>query len=212
MDKLNQGLEQFEIILTDEQSEAFRIYAKKIATVPHNLTTIRDPEGIMVQHFLDSLVILKYFGMDYNKKFCDVGAGAGLPLLPLKIVRPEMDATFIDSRQKSVNFLNDVIRSLGLKNCRAVHAHTTQMKEEKERKKFNYVLTRALGSVSYILENCLFLLKSGGEIFMYKGPKHEKELRAVPEKFMGKITDSEVREVRVPFLDRKRFIIRMKKI
>jgi len=210
MDKLVRGLEQLGITLRADQIEAFRVYAEMVAAVPHNLTALRDHEGILVQHFLDSLVIMKYFELDYTKKFCDVGSGAGFPLMPLKIVCPEMDVTFIDSRQKSVEFLNDVIRRFDLRKCRTIHQHTTQMKDP-EKGLYDYCLIRALSDVTYILENCLFLLKKGGELFLYKGPKHGEELRAVPKKMQEKILETEVREVQVPFLDRTRFIVRIKK-
>jgi len=208
MDKLMEGLGLLGLVFSEEQVGQLTVYAEKIVATPHNLTAIRDPDGIVIQHFLDSLVIMKYFELDYGKKFCDVGSGAGLPLLPLKILRPEMDATFIDSRQKSVDFLNEVIQSLGLKNCHTIHEHTTQMKEGM---RYGYCLVRALGAADYILENCLFLLNSGGEIFMYKGPKHEEEIKKLPKRILDKISQTEILEVQVPFLDRKRFIVRMKK-
>jgi 16S rRNA G527 N7-methylase RsmG len=81
----------------------------------------------------------------------------------------------------------------------------------KEGQRYDYCLVRALGAADYILENCLFLLNSGGELFMYKGPKHEEELKALPSGLRKKISASEVLEVQVPFLDKKRFIVRMTK-
>jgi len=208
LDNLREGFKQLGFDVNEDVITLFGVYIEKIVSTPHNLTAIRDPEGIIVRHFLDSLVVMKYFDLDYTKKFCDVGSGAGLPLMPLKIFHPGIDATFIDSRQKSVAFLDELIAALGLKKCRTIHGHTSQLKKDLDLK-FDYLLVRAFGAIPKIMEECLFLLKKGGEMFLYKGPKYEEELKLIPKDLLAKTSEVKATEVHVPFLDEKRFIVRI---
>ena len=112
-----------------------------------NLTAIIEPNDIILKHFVDSLTIVKEIGQ--NGKLADIGTGAGFPGIPIKIFIPEIDVTLIDSLNKRINFLNEVIEQLELKNIVAVHGRIEDLgKDKKYREKFDYVTSRAVANLS----------------------------------------------------------------
>ena len=154
-----------------------------------NLTAIIEPNDIILKHFVDSLTIVKDIGQ--NGKLADIGTGAGFPGIPIKIFIPEIDVTLIDSLNKRINFLNEVIEQLELKNIVAVHGRTEDLgKDKKYREKFDYVTSRAVANLSVLSEYVLPLVKIGGKCICMKGSNVEeeveeskKELKALIEKY-----------------------------
>ncbi|MSS77582.1 16S rRNA (guanine(527)-N(7))-methyltransferase RsmG [Anaerococcus sp. AGMB00486] len=137
-----------------------------------NLTTIVDSSQIKVKHFDDSLTIEKY--INKGMKVLDIGSGAGFPGIPLRI-KKEFDLTLIDSVNKKVGFMNEVIEELGLKNTRAIHTRAEDYAKN-NREKFDMVVSRAVAKLSTLLEYALPFLKVGGIFIAMKGPKAEEEL------------------------------------
>lgn len=137
-----------------------------------NLTTITDPEEIKIKHFKDSLSVLPY--IKEGDKVLDVGSGAGFPGLPLRIEK-DFDLTLIDSVNKKVSFMNEVIKKLELTNTRAIHTRAEDFAKE-NRENFDIVVSRAVANMSTLSELCLPFLKVGGIFIALKGPKADEEL------------------------------------
>ncbi|MDU2201829.1 MAG: 16S rRNA (guanine(527)-N(7))-methyltransferase RsmG [Anaerococcus hydrogenalis] len=136
-----------------------------------NLTSIDDPEEIRIKHFEDSLTIKSY--INDGMKVLDIGSGAGFPGIPLRIEK-NFDLTLIDSVNKKVNFMNQVIDQLDLKNTRAVHVRAEDYAKD-HREEFDMVVSRAVANLSTLSEYALPFLKVGGIFIAMKGPKAEEE-------------------------------------
>lgn len=136
-----------------------------------NLTSIDDPEEIRIKHFEDSLTIKSY--INDGMKVLDIGSGAGFPGIPLRIEK-NFDLTLIDSVNKKVNFMNQVIDELNLKNTRAVHVRAEDYAKD-HREEFDMVISRAVANLSTLSEYALPFLKVGGIFIAMKGPKAEEE-------------------------------------
>ena len=136
-----------------------------------NLTSIDDPEEIRIKHFEDSLTIKSY--INDGMKVLDIGSGAGFPGIPLRIEK-NFDLTLIDSVNKKVNFMNQVIDELDLKNTRAVHVRAEDYAKD-HREEYDMVVSRAVANLSTLSEYALPFLKVGGIFIAMKGPKAEEE-------------------------------------
>lgn len=154
--------------------DKYKIYTDYLLEVNShtNLTTITDPEEIDLKHFKDSLTVLDY--IKENDKVLDIGAGAGFPGIPLRIEK-NIDLTLIDSVNKKVLFMNEVIEKLGLENARAIHTRAEDFAKD-HREEFDVVVSRAVANMATLSELCLPLVKVGGLFIALKGPKAEDEL------------------------------------
>lgn len=177
--------------------KAYQIYMDYLLEVnAHtNLTAITDPREIETKHFKDSLTVLSY--IKEKDKVLDIGAGAGFPGLPLRIEK-DFDLTLIDSVNKKVVFMNEVIEKLGLKNTRAIHTRAEDYAKEK-RESFDVVVSRAVANMATLSEYALPFLKVGGLFIALKGPKAEEELEA--GKNAIKILGGRVKEIKAFNLD-----------
>ena len=137
-----------------------------------NLTSITDPNEIEIKHYKDSLSVLPY--INEGSKVLDIGAGAGFPGIPLRIEK-DIDLTLIDSVNKKVNFMNEVIEKLGLDKAIAIHTRAEDFAKEK-RETYDVVVSRAVANMSTLSEYCLPFLKTGGIFIALKGPKADEEL------------------------------------
>lgn len=138
-----------------------------------NLTTITDPEEIDLKHFKDSLTVLDY--IKEGDRVLDIGAGAGFPGIPLRIEK-DFDLTLIDSVNKKVNFMNQVIEKLDLKNARAIHTRAEDFAKD-HREGFDVVVSRAVANMATLSELCLPFVKVGGLFIALKGPKADEEVK-----------------------------------
>ncbi len=152
-----------------------------------NLTAITEPEEIEIKHFKDSLTI-----KDYVKgRVLDIGSGAGFPGIVLKIDNDNLDVTLIDSVRKKVNFMNEAIELLELKNIRAIHVRAEDYAKE-EREKFDTVTSRAVSNLTTLSEYAIPFLKIGGRFIAMKGPKADLEVKKAQnaiKKLGGKIIE-----------------------
>lgn len=176
-----------------------------------NLTTIVEPEQIIVKHFLDSLTIKKY--IEDEKNIIDVGTGAGFPGMPLAIEKNN-NVTLLDSLNKRINFLNDVKEKIGLENVVTVHSRAEDAaKEKKYRECFDYAVSRAVAPMNVLLEYLLPFVKVGGKVICMKGPNVKEEMdnsEKVAKILGGKI--EKVEELEIPEIDMKRTVVIVKKI
>lgn len=153
-----------------------------------NLTAITDFKETAVKHFLDSLMILKYTSIEEGALILDFGSGAGFPGIPLKIVRPDLRITLLDSLNKRVKFLNEVINKTGLKDVSAVHGRGEELgRNALFREKYDFVLSRAVANLSTLSEYCLPFVKKDGWFISYKskGVKEETEKAGTAVKILG---------------------------
>ena len=152
-----------------------------------NLTAITDPEQVAKLHMLDCAALLNY--ADFKvKTLIDVGTGAGFPGLPLKILVPELEITLLDSLNKRVNWLNEVISDLGLSGITAIHARAEEQALVKGfRDSFDFVTARAVADLRLLGEICLPYAKVGGTFLSMKSVGSDEELQnaAHAVKFMG---------------------------
>ena len=140
-----------------------------------NLTAIKDEKEIIVKHFIDSLTINKYIGNAEN--MVDVGTGAGFPGIPIKIVNKDLTVILVDSLNKRINFLNEVIEKLDLQNIKTVHARAEDLGKDKQyRESFDVVTSRAVANMTVLTEYLLPLTKIGGNCICMKGAEIEDEL------------------------------------
>ena len=137
-----------------------------------NLTTITDPEEIRVKHFEDSLSVLPY--IKEGSRVLDIGAGPGFPGIPLRMEK-DIDLTLIDSVNKKVKFMNEVIDILGLEKARAIHTRAEDYAKDM-RESFDVVVSRAVANMATLSELCLPFLKVGGIFIALKGPRADEEL------------------------------------
>ncbi|MHA8110608.1 16S rRNA (guanine(527)-N(7))-methyltransferase RsmG [Lactobacillaceae bacterium Melli_B4] len=170
------------IELSATQMKQFDTYYQMlVATNEHvNLTTIVDRDAVYLKHFYDSITPAFYFDALQNEQvtICDVGAGAGFPSLPMKIVFPQLKITIVDSLNKRINFLNDLVDALGLTDVHTVHARAEEFggKKSVARESFDVVTARAVARMSVLAELCLPLVKVGGHLVALKAAKAASEL------------------------------------
>lgn len=212
------NLAQFGYKLSEKQKQQFETYYQELVSVNEkvNLTRITDKGEVYAKHFYDSVTPLLVFGnlFEGKKTLVDVGAGAGFPSLPMKILQPELQVTIIDSLGKRLNFLEELIAKLGLKNVTLVHARAEDAgQDSKLREKFDLVTARAVARMSVLSEYCLPLAKKSGYMVALKGPKAQDELKDAKKalKILGGKLE-QVKELTLPDSDDERTLIVVKKV
>ena len=140
-----------------------------------NLTAITEPKEIILKHFIDSLTINKY--IEQNKILVDVGTGAGFPGIAVKIYRPDVKVVLVDSLNKRINFLNEVVKELQLENIQTIHSRVEEFgKNKKYRESFDIVTARAVANLTVLSEYLLPLAKVNGKCICMKGSEIEEEI------------------------------------
>lgn len=177
-----------------------------------NLTAITEEDDIILKHFIDSMTILKH--IDENSSIVDVGTGAGFPGIPIKIANPSINVTLVDSLNKRLIFLEEVIKNLNLEKIKTVHSRAEEFGQNKNyREKFDIATSRAVANLSVLVEYLLPLVKVGGKCICMKGSDIEEELQNSKDaiKTLGGQIEK-VEEFTLPESDIKRNIIVIKKI
>ena len=173
---------EFGITLSDRQVAQFEDYASLLVEWNSfmNLTAITDFEEIVEKHFIDSLALSLMDDVSREtsgKSMIDVGTGAGFPGIPLKIVYPELEVTLLDSLNKRIKFLNEVITKLELKGITAIHGRAEEAARKHElREQFDLCVSRAVANLSTLNEYCLPFIKKGGKFISYKSGEVDEEL------------------------------------
>jgi len=210
LDKMNKIDEN----LTDEQVMQFYNYMNLLIEWNEkiNLTAIIEPEDIILKHFIDSLTISKEIGE--NDKVADIGTGAGFPGLPIKILKPDAEVFLIDSLNKRIKFLDEVILKNNLKDIKAIHSRAEEIGNNKEyRGTCDVVVSRAVAKLNVLLEYMMPLVKLGGKCICLKGPNVEEEIKEAEnaiEILGGKI--EKIENIILPDSDNKRTIIVIKAV
>ncbi len=165
--------------LSDDQKNAFLRYAALLLewNQKMNLTAITDPQEIAVKHFIDSISLLKTVELKADASLIDIGTGAGFPGIPLKIMRPDLQVTLLDSLNKRLIFLEEVCSSLKIK-VSLLHARAEEYGQKPEyREKFDYAVSRAVANLPSLCEYCIPYIKVGGYFISMKGPDGTAELQ-----------------------------------
>lgn len=195
-----------EITDNPERAAAFNRYAEMLRECNEkiNLTAITEPEEVKIKHFLDSCSAAEL--LPGGASVLDIGSGAGFPGLPLKIVRPDLTVTLLDSVNKKVAFVSDVVAELKLSGVTAVHARIEDFPHKGE---YDAVVSRAVAELSTLAEYALPFVKIGGAFIAYKSEKAESEAEAAASAIT--LLGGRIREIREAFvaagLTRKLIII-----
>lgn len=178
--QLKKDLNEFGIELTAEMEEQFLLYYNMLIEWNSfmNLTAITDFDEVLKKHFTDSVSLIRAISDLGEKKFkvIDVGTGAGFPGIPLKIVFPNISVVLLDSLNKRVNFLKEVISKLQLTDITAVHGRAEDFAQNKEyRESFDLCVSRAVANLATLSEYCLPFVKKNGRFISYKSEKVSEE-------------------------------------
>lgn len=165
------------IDLTDEQEKMFKLYFDFLIeeNKKYNLTGITLFEEVLIKHFYDSLTLLKTNLFKPNITVCDIGSGAGFPGIPLKIVNKDLKLTLVESQNKKVSFLRNLVSLLNLKDVEVVNDRAETFAKRKL-ETFDIVTARAVAPLNILSELCLPLVKVGGAFLAMKGNNYEAEL------------------------------------
>ena len=216
-EQFQKELKKLHIELTEKQQNQFEQYYQMLISWNEkmNLTAITDKEEVYLKHFYDSLTAAQAIPYEQAQSFtlCDVGAGAGFPCIPLKIAFPELKLTIVDSLNKRVQFLKELVQSLQLEDVQVYHDRAENFGQNPSyREKFDIVTARAVARMSVLSEFCLPLVKLGGYFIALKGAQGKEELEEGKKaiKVMGGKTDR-IFSFLLPIENSERTIIRIKK-
>ncbi len=201
LEKLKKLVAQTELQLSQQQLEQLVQYVLLLDkwNSAYNLTSVRDPNEMLVKHIMDSLVVAPYL---HGNRIIDVGTGPGLPGIPLAICCPDKAFTLLDSLGKRIRFLNQVKLQLGLKNIQPV-----QSRVEDHQAEYDTVISRAFASLSDMLHWCQHLPAATGQFLAMKGALAQEEIAALPDfvKVVGNV------ELTVPELVGQRYLLVLEK-
>ncbi len=211
---LSKESKKFNIILNNSQIDKFKIYMDYLLEYNShtNLTAIKDPQDIMIKHFLDSMVLNEFVGIHPDSGVVDIGTGAGFPGVPLKILREDIKLTLIDSLNKRVNFLKELMKKIGL-SADIFHGRAEELGQNpKFREKFDIAVSRAVAPLNVLCEYCMPYVKVGGCFVALKGPDVREEIensQTALQTLGGKIKNHETFEL--PLNKGKRSVVIIEK-
>ncbi|MDO4199177.1 MAG: 16S rRNA (guanine(527)-N(7))-methyltransferase RsmG [Clostridia bacterium] len=178
MDLLFREAEKNGLVLNDDQLEKFQKYMDFLLeyNLHTNLTAITDSDDVMIKHFFDSIIINKFLDIRKNAKVVDIGTGAGFPGVPMKIFREDIELTLIDSLNKRVVFLNQLMEKLSL-SANIFHARAEELGHKKEyREVYDLAVSRAVAPLNILCELSLPYVKKGGYFVSLKGSNAQEEI------------------------------------
>lgn len=176
--KLQNLSKEINVLLNEEQLDKFYKYMNLLLewNEKMNLTAITDEDGIILKHFVDSLTVLEY--LKDSKSIIDVGTGAGFPGIPISIMNNDKNIVLMDSLNKRINFLNDVVQKLNLDNVRTIHSRAEDLGQNNMyRQMYDVVISRAVANLTTLVEYMLPLTKIGGMCICMKGQEIVDEIK-----------------------------------
>lgn len=174
---IKEECEKNNIQISNEEIEKLYIYMKEILEWNEkvNVTAIKDEKEFIVKHFIDSLTIEKY--ITNGEKVLDIGTGAGFPGIPIKITKNKSHVDLVDSVNKKLNVIRDIIPKIKLEDIECIHTRAEDLaKNVKYRESYDVVTSRAVANLTTLVEYMLPFVKVGGKIICMKGPNVEEEL------------------------------------
>ena len=191
------AVKDFKIELSEEQLSQLKTYFKLLVSWNEkmNLTAITEPKDVAIKHFADSLSVLNYVDIPNNASIIDVGTGAGFPGLVLKIARPDIKLTLLDSLNKRLVFLKDVLDNLGL-DAQLIHSRAEEGGQNIDlRECYDFAVSRAVAQLNVLCEYCLPYVRQSGLLIAYKSGDIKEELEGASHALKvlgGKLEDSPI--------------------
>lgn len=179
MEQLKRKSEQLEVELSEKQLEQFKTYYEMLIEKNKvmNLTAITEKDEVIDKHFIDSISLKKAVDITKPLKILDLGTGAGFPGIPLKIAYPNLKITLLDSLNKRIKFLQEVIEQLGLQEIEGIHGRAEDFaKQQGYREQYDLCVSRAVANLATLSEYCLPYVKEGGCFISYKSGAVEEEV------------------------------------
>lgn len=209
------GIKKLNIDYTEKQMNQFMRYYELLVEKNKvmNLTAIIDLDEVMVKHFLDSVLIADIIDLSKYNYLIDIGTGAGFPGVPLKILFPHLKVTLVDSLNKRLKFLTEVINELGLENIVTVHGRAEDLGHNSSyREKYDLCVSRAVANLSTLSEYCIPFICQNGIFVSYKSSDSDEEVLSSNNAI--KILGAEIinqKKVELPMSDMERNIIVIQK-
>jgi len=218
MEKLESGAEKLGLRLTPRQLEQFQLYYQELIEWNRrlNLTAITDYDEVQVKHFLDSLTVVQALKLPLSKgmKLIDVGTGAGIPGIPLKMLLPEIELVLLDATKKKASFLEHITEKLRIKSTGVVVGRAEEVAHRPEyRQQFDLVLSRAVAGLSTLVELTLPFCAVGGRFIAQKKGSIQAEVQAARQAISllgGELTD--VESIDLPEFGDKRWLVVIDKV
>ena len=207
LNEFNDELKKLNITLSTYQLDKLEKFYKLLVEWNQkiNLTRIIEKEDVYLKHFYDSLTINKVINLNEVETLCDVGTGAGFPGIVLKIFYPHLKITLVDSLQKRVNYLNEVIKELDLKDIKAIHVRGEDLKE-----KYDVVTARAVANIERLTTYTMHLLNKNGVLIALKGNIDEELNDEVKNRLSKKYKIVKIEKFILPIENSNRSIVVMK--
>ena len=177
---LTDTLSAFDIVLTENQLAQLNQYYELLIewNEKMNLTALTAPEDVALKHFADSLLLLRYCDIEKEARVIDVGTGAGFPGMVIKIARPDIQLTLLDSLQKRLGFLDEVCNELGFDDVELIHSRAEDGSRTQLRDSFDIAVSRAVASLNTLCEYDMPYVKVGGRFIAMKGKEAQEEMSA----------------------------------
>ncbi len=205
------------VALSAAQAEQFDVFLRELLewNQKFNLTAIREPEEIKIKHFLDSLSVVKSFPQGWTpQSMIDIGTGAGLPGIPLKIIYPQAKLTLVESIKKKAGFCEHMVEVLGLKDAIVSSARAEEIGQDPiHRENYDLALARAVAKMPVLVEYLLPLVKVGGIVVMQKSASAKDEAKASRNaiRLIGGKLDTII-PVKLPDVDDERYLVALEKV